>query len=303
MTNEAGKILEETSIANRAMKFRLSRGGTAKRVRDHDAEALVKSQLGDEGQIVSRELFTDTGNLVYQYQQLGNTMYAFHVKSTLPFGDDGFRLLPNTAYFSYTTQMQNYISQLDQLKAQIVAQWDSLVQADVNIRNARLISQGKPASAKVEDYPTVQQMEARLYINWFPMPVTTSNDFRFELPPEMLARVDSQIDALVQEAGKELYVRMLNPVTAFINKLNKFTGDRGQRWHDSFLENLQALSTDLPRLNVNEDPQVDAMLTQIQDIVKPYVFQPDALKEDALLRAEVKGRLEALEAQLKGYAL
>ncbi len=51
-------------IANRAMKFRLSRGGTKRRVRDKDAEALVKQTLGDEGQIVSRQLFKDKNSLI-----------------------------------------------------------------------------------------------------------------------------------------------------------------------------------------------------------------------------------------------
>lgn len=301
-TGMAAKLQEDTSIANRAMKFRLSRGGTAKRVRDKDAEALVKSTMGDEGQIVSRETFTDKGNLVYQYQAVGNEMYCYHVKSTLPFGDNGDRLLPNAAYFDYTTEMQNFISKTDHLKAQILAQWPVLVHTDMNVRNARLTAQGKPPTAKVEDYPTLQQMESRLYVNWYPEPVMTSGDFRFALPPDMLAKVDEQICALVADAGRELYVRMLKPVSAFIGKLNTFTGDKGQRWHDSFIDNLNGLSKELPKLNVNDDPVVTSLLQQIDAIVKPYAFQPDALKEDEFARSQVKAKLEALEVQLKGYA-
>lgn len=298
----AAKLQEDTSIANRAMKFRLSRGGTAKRVRDKDAEALVKSTLGDEGQIVSRELFKDKGNLVYQYQAVGNEMYCYHIKSTLPFGDDSSRLLPNAAYFDYTSEMQGYISKLDGLRSQILASWPMLVQRDMLSRDAAMQAQGRQPSSKVEDYPTLQQMESRLYVNWYPEPVMTSGDFRFALPPDMLAKVDEQINALVADAGKELYVRMLKPVSAFIGKLNSFTGDKGQRWHDSFIDNLNGLSKELPKLNVNDDPVVTSLLQQIDAIVKPYVFQPDALKEDEFARSQVKAKLEALEAQLKGYA-
>ena len=299
----ASTIMEETSIATRAMKFTLSRGGTAKRVRDRDAETLVKQQLGDEGQIVSRELFSDKTNLVYQYQEVGNQMYTFHIKSTLPFGDGGQRLLPNAAYFDYTSTMGGYISRLDNLKVQIMAQWDQLVLNDVTVRNARLTNQGKPPTAKVEDYPTMQQMDYRLYVNWYPEPVSTSGDFRFSLPPEMLQRVDQQLESLVAEAGRELYVRMLKPVSAFVEKLNKFTGDKGQRWHDSFVDNLNALSKELPHLNVNDDPQVTALLGQIDAIVKPYAFAPELLKDDEFARSQVKARLEQLEVTLKGYTL
>ena len=298
----ATTLLESTSITNRAMKFRLSRGGTHRRVRDKDAEALVKQQLGDEGQIVSRELFKDKNSLIYKYQSLANEMYGYHVKATLPFGDDSSRLLPNAAYFDYTTKMQGYISQLDQMKQQIVNHWGGMVQQDIATRNALLLGQGKPQTAKVEDYPTVQQIESRLYINWYPEPISTSNDFRFELPQDMLDRVDQQINDMLEEAGRDLYVRMLKPVSAFVEKLGKYTGDKGQRWHDSFIDNLNSLTTELPKLNVNDDPVVTQLLQQIDAIITPYKFSPDALKEDINARTQVQQKMAALEATLKGYA-
>ena len=135
----AALLQETTSIKNRAMKFRLSRGGTHRRVRDKDAEALVKKTLGDEGQIVSRELFTGK-NYLTEYQTLAGEMYSYHVKATLPFGDDGSRLLPNQAYFDYTSKMGNYISRLDNLKGLIVTNWGAMVQTDINARNSRLIN-------------------------------------------------------------------------------------------------------------------------------------------------------------------
>ena len=298
----AALLQETTSIKNRAMKFRLSRGGTHRRVRDKDAEALVKKTLGDEGQIVSRELFTGK-NYLTEYQTLAGEMYSYHVKATLPFGDDGSRLLPNQAYFDYTSKMGNYISRLDNLKGLIVTNWGAMVQTDINARNSRLINANKPASASINDYPTLQQIEARLYINWYPEPVATSNDFRFEVPDEMKKQLDDQISMMVEDAGRDLYVRMLKPVSAFVDKLAKFTGEKGQRWHDSFVDNLNALTKDLPKLNINDDPMVTSLLSQIDSIIKPYVFAPDALKEDEVARANVKSRMEQLEGMLKGYAL
>jgi len=298
----ASQLQETTSIKNRAMKFRLSRGGTHRRVRDKDAETLVKQTLGDEGQIVSRELFTGK-NYLTEYQALAGEMYSYHVKATLPFGDDGSRLLPNTAYFDYTSKMQNYISRLDSLKGMIVTNWGAMVQADINARNSRLIQANKPATASHADYPTLAQIEARLYVSWFPEPVATSNDFRFEVPDAMKKQLDDQISLMVEEAGRDLYVRMLKPVSAFVDKLSKFTGDKGQRWHDSFVDNLNALTKDLPRLNINDDPMVTSLLSQIDAIIKPYVFAPDALKDDEVARAAVKAKFAALESQLKGYAL
>lgn len=299
----ATTLLDQASISNRALKFKLHRGGTHRRIRDHAAEELVKSQLGDEGQIVSRELFKDKNSPIYKYQRVGNEMYAYHIKATLPFGDDSSRLLPNTAYFDYTSKMQGFISQLNQLKQTIVADWPNLVSNDVAERNRCLASQGKPQTASYSDYPTIAQMESRLYVTWYPEPISTSNDFRFTLPQDLKDSLDNQITDYLAEAGRELYVRMLSPVSSFVEKLNRFTGDKGQRWHDSFVDNLNALSSELAPLNVNQDPMVTQFLGQIDAIIKPYAFAPSLLKDDDVARLSIKTQLEALETQLKGYAL
>jgi hypothetical protein len=300
--NEAlNKLQDTTSIASRAMKFKLSRGGTKRRVRDKDAEALLKNQLGDEGQIVSRELFKGK-NKVSEYQGLANEMHGYHVKATLPFGDDSSRVLLNTNYFDYTTKMNNYISQLAQFRYVILASWDQLVQDDINSRNNALIAAGNAPLAKVSDYPTRHSMENRLYVTWFPEPISTVNDFRFDLPADMLEVVDKQFADMIETASRERFTRMLNPVSAFIGKLERYTGEKGQRWYDSFVENLASLPEEIAALNIKDEPMVDKFLSDIQALIAPHAANQETLKEDKHARDEMKRKLEALEAGLKGYA-
>lgn len=300
--NEAlNKLQDTTSIASRAMKFKLSRGGTKRRVRDKDAEALLKNQLGDEGQIVSRELFKGK-NKVSEYQGLANEMHGYHVKATLPFGDDSSRVLLNTNYFNYTTKMTNYISQLAQWRYTIIATWDQLVQDDITARNNALTAAGNAPLAKVSDYPTRASMENRLYVTWFPEPINTVNDFRFDLPADMLEVVDKQFADMIETASRERFTRMLNPVSAFIGKLEKYTGEKGQRWYDSFVENLASLPDEIAALNIKDEPMVDKFLSDIQALIAPHAANQETLKDDKYARDEMKKKLEALEAGLKGYA-
>jgi len=302
-TTNAAALQETASIANRAMKFRLSRGGTKRRVRDKDAEALVKQTLGDQGQIVSRELFKDKGNLVGQYQNKSNEMYAYHVKCTLPFGDDTSRVLPNTTYFPYTQQMGDFISELSILRSQILAAWDGLVLKDIASRNQELAGQGKPQSAQVSDYPSVKQMENTLYVSWFPEPISTVNDFRFQLSPEMMDVAQRQFDDMVSQCSAARFTRMLTPISAMIEKLAAYKGDKGQRWYDSFVENIATMPEEVRALNIVDDPVIDGFLQQIESAIRPYAPNPSALKEDTHAREELKKKLEALESGLKGYCI
>jgi hypothetical protein len=302
MSNEVSRLLEAANLSNRAMKFRLSRGGTARRFRDEDAEALVKSTFGDEGQIVSKELFKDKNSIVRKYQQKSNEMYAYHINATLPLGNDGGRALMNTQLFSYTGEMGNFISALKNMAYTIVTIWDAIVAKDIADRNNELACQGKPQSASVKDYPTASQMEKRLYVSWYGEPIPSSDDPRWSVPQEMRDALDKQYAEQVEIASREVFGRMLKPVSAFIEKLNTYKGEKGQKWHDSFVDNLNALSRDIPKVDFTGDPAVNGFLAQIDDIVRPYVFNPGALKEDEYARMSVKAKLEALEGNLKGYA-
>jgi hypothetical protein len=145
-------------------------------------------------------------------------------------------------------------------------------------------------------------MDSRLYVQWFPEPVSTSGDFRFAQTEEMTTRFNEAMDGALKEAGRDLYVRMLTPVTSFINKLNTYTGEKGQRFANSFLENLNGLTSELPKLNIKDDPEVTRLLGELDAIIKPYVFAPDALKDNQANREGIKAKLEQLEAQIKGYA-
>jgi hypothetical protein len=82
---------------------------------------------------------------------------------------------------------------------------------------------------------------------------------------------------------------------------DKYKGDKGQKWYDSFLDNLAALPEEIDALNIVDDPVVDAFVQQISSIVAPYAHGQDVLKEDAYAREEMKKKLLALENSLKGY--
>jgi hypothetical protein len=298
---ELKKLVEDASLASRAIIFKLSRGGTRRRVRDAAAEQLVKQQLGDEGQIVSRELFRDKTSPVHQYQALSSEMYQYHIRATLPFGRDGGGLLPNERYFDYTTAMTNFISRLDNLRDTIVANWTSIVSNDIALRNHDLAQQGKAQTASATDYPDVSEIQDKLYVNWHPSPVPTAGNFLVELPPSMQQRFEQYEKDVITACNGELIDRMLTPLNAFINKLSKYTGEKGQRWHDSFVENLASVVDALPVLNINKNPEIDAMHKQLKELVTPLAASSEALKEDKAVRDEVKARMEELARSMSGY--
>lgn len=299
------QLTEEVSIANRAMKAVFHRGvGAARRIRDEVAEEAVKKQFGDEGQIVTRKLFANKASAIYKRNQVANEMYAFHMKHTLPHGDDGSRLLPNAVYFEYVQQMGVFEQQLYALDKQILNTYDQLVKEDVAFRVAALIAQGKPAPILLEaEYPDLQQIKGYLYAEWHLEPIATANDFRYQVDPAIVERLNGRLKQMEDDLRFEFVRRLADPMKRFIEKLSVGIGEQGSIFRDSMIENLHELTQLLPKLNVNDDPRVQELIGGVESVIKPYVFAPDVLRQSPAAREVARDKMKALLEKLDGYGL
>lgn len=298
---EVDQLVEDTSIANRAMKAILHRGvGAGRRTRDAAAENLVKQQMGDEGQIVTRRLFAGKTNLIFQRNQLAGEMYAYHMKMTLPHGDDGSRLLPNSIYMEYSQAMAAFETQLRTLDLNILATYDQLVRDDIAVRNAALMAKGKTEAACEADYPSASKMHEYLYVDWHLEPISTAHDFRYEVDDAIRDRLDERLKQIEGEIHFELFERMVDPMKRFVEKLSVPIGGDGGIFRDSLVGNLNELSY-LRKLNLNADPRVNELLDGIEAVIKPYVFAPDVLREVPEARSAAKEKMAELVRKLDGY--
>jgi hypothetical protein len=301
---DAEVLVEDTSIAHRAMKAVLHRGvGAGRRTRDELAEAAVKQQFGDEGQIVTRKLFIDRASPIHQRAKLANEMYAYHMQYTLPHGDDGSRLLPNAVYMDYIQKMGDYERKLQLLDSSILMNYTGLVANDVMKRNAALMAAGKPANASITDYPTIEQMKRYLYVEWHLEPIATAGDFRYQVDETIKERLHARLAEMQQDVNTSLLLRMIEPMKRFVEKLSVPIGNEGGIFRDSLVGNLNELVEILPKLNINDDPRVGALIAEVRTIVKPYVFAPDVLRESPEARQGARDRMAELMKRLDGYGL
>ena len=298
------QLTDEVSIANRAMKAVFHRGvGAARRIRDEAAELAVKRQGGDEGQIVTRKLFANKASVIYKRNQIASEMYAFHMKHTLPHGDDGSRLLPNAMYFEYTNQMSGYERQLSALDAQILATYDQLVDEDVKYREAALIAQGKQPTVDRSEYPSKEKISGYLYAEWHLEPIATANDFRYQVDDYIVGRLDMRLKQLEDDLRLEFARRLAEPMQRFVEKLSIPIGGDGGIFRNSMIENLNELVQLLPKLNVNDDPRVKELIDGVDKVIKPYVFAPDVLRQSPAARETARDKMKALLEKLDGYGL
>lgn len=291
-----------TGIETRAMKFKLQRGAVRRSTRDKDAEKMLKDMNGDEGQLVSRKLFLGPTSPVQKYQQKSSEMYQYHTANTLPYGDDGTRLMSNSIYFEYTGRMTQFIAELEALKQTIVgdeSMYHSVVQHDITRRNAALTAQNKPPTATAADYMGYEAMRDRLYVTWFPEPVATSGDFRFEISADMKKVYDDNLARIVEDAKADVLNRVLEPMKAFVKRMSVPIGEEGAVFRDTMVTNLTDLVTHLPKLNIDDDPRISSMVAELRTITAKFT-NPDVLRSNSVARATAKKDVSELMNKLTG---
>src|SRR4051812_48829471 len=130
-------LQEKAMLANLTIRAWSAR----KRDRDVSKEVETKHQAKDAGNF--NKLLIDKDALK-PIVSLTSTLRDMHYEMTLPWGDNGDRLLPSKMYFDYTRKMRNLRDQFDSAVNDFVAQYPTFKQ---NARK-RLGSMYDP-----DDYP------------------------------------------------------------------------------------------------------------------------------------------------------
>src|ERR1700727_3653068 len=193
-------------------------------------------------------------------------------KITLPWADEGYRLLPAHFYFELTTQMREFERAFSQSIDEFLEVYPSY------------IDQVRPelnGLVREEDYPSAEKLRAKFGVKLEVLPIPSGADFRVQMSAEEQARVSREIDASVRESlmrgTEDLWKRLREVVTHMVDRLN----EPESRFHGSLVTNVLDLVDILPRLNVNGDADPNRFADQIKQHLCNYSAQ-DLKKHDLL---------------------
>lgn len=195
-----------------------------------------------------------------------------HYSVTLPWGNQGERLLPATLFMDYVQTMGQFKAEFESRAAKFAAIYPQLVQ-DARQRLGTLYN---PA-----DYPT--EVRSRFSFDTPVSPVASANDFRVNLNSEYVEAIKREIterqDAQRTEAVKHVWKR----VREVVARIEETCSKEKPRIFDSMIESASQLIQVLPALNLNNDPELDRIAYEM----KKLVVSPDVLRANPHRRADL----------------
>ena len=204
-----------------------------------------------------------------------------HYSMTMPWSDSGLRLLTTKAYFKYHETMTEIQANFDDCVNTFLQAYDwEITQAQAKLGD--LFNRN--------DYPTTESLSSKFGFRLSYMPLPEAGDFRLDINTEAQAEMKSHYETYyttqLNNAMNDIWQRAFKSLSRMSERLDYASHEDKKLFRDTLVTNVLDIVDLLSVCNITNDTQMEAMRMKLEDTLQGVT--PDALREDAFLRAETK---------------
>ena len=224
--------------------------------------------------------------------KLRNAWRVWHMDNTLPWADNGSRVIRSAAFLDYTTEYRNYKLKFEQACEAFYAVYPSLV-AEAEFKLNTLFD--------AADYPPVEAIKHKFSCRLDTYPMPNADDFRIieGISPEDAERLREEAVAGLNEqvtmAIKDLWSRLHTVVSAMQTRLEVGTDGKPLKFHDTLVTNIEDLLSKVPQLNLTDDPEITTMTDEMRVLI---ACSPTTLRDDMTVRTAVAAKAKSLAERM-----
>lgn len=230
-----------------------------------------------------------------------------HEFVTLPWSDNGYRVLPAAAYMDHTKTMRSHASEFNAAVERFVVRFEDLVKNQSRLGTL----------FKVGDYPGMrdeagslrfafpQELRKRFSFETKVLPLPDANDFRVSIGDEDRERIKRQIAESIQASlrvgTRELWQRLYKVVSHMSARMSQYnSAEEGKKpkLYDSMITNIIEVVDVLPKLNIAGDTELDRMANEIRCSL---LVNPKELRKSEIMRADTAKAAAEIAQRMAAY--
>lgn len=278
------------TLREKAITVRVRRSMYTPTKYDRAATAAAEAALGTAKTGRYTKKLLRTCKELRDCQHAFQDVYNYAVQNTLPWMDEGVRVLPNGNYIEFAAEIGRLRNVAMQKVQALATVWDTAVMADKGFLGGMW---------SLSDYPTKAEMVAKWDISIMFAPVPVSDDFRIDMDEADKQLLDNAINDVEAKATDYLLKQILEPVVAMADKLSIPIGDEGAIFRDSLVGNLQDVCKRARKLNINNDERVDEIAGEIEKALENITAQ--TLRESDYVRDTTAKRMDEISKKLNQW--
>ena len=207
-------------------------------------------------------------------QKVAGSARTYHYFNTLPWGDNGDRILPTANYFNYVSEIGKFKSDFDTLVSDFVSLYPALKE-EARMRLNTLFSES--------DYPMPGQIERKFDLRISFMPVSDGDDLRVNISQEEIERIKSEINGAISDRVTGAVTEMLSRIREAVSHVADTLEIPDKIFRDSLIGNVCSLIETIPLLNFDNDKHVN----EVVDLIRPLCVDPEQLRNNQEFRKEI----------------
>lgn len=284
------------ALTERAMVMNLSISRWQGQRLDREASQRVTEQAGANSDAARVNKHLVPKEALAPVLTAANAVRDHFITNTLPWRDNGDRLMPRQLYTKFIEQHEK-----------LTAEFNHAVDLFLNIDYPKAKAQAEFRMGSLfnpDDYPSVTELRYRFRVTLDFEPLTTANDFRVQIDQAHVDKVKAAMEDAamrrVQTAQADVWKRLLERVGRYQERLAG-TNDDGKPavFRDTLVDNLEELVEMIPGLNILDDPDIETIRQQILDKLSGHTASD--IRKNPDLREELAGDAKAIVDQMQGF--
>ena len=239
---------------------------------------------------VSKNLLGDCAEL-QAVQKFAANVRNIHYSMTLPWSDNGSRLLTTAAYFKYHEVMTDLQQEFHRLVEDFLSVYDWKIM-DAQAKLGDMFNR--------DEYPTRDSLQDKFGFRMSYVPLPDAGDFRIDIGNEAMSQIKTQYEShytsAVNAAMQDLWHKLHDNLTTLVRQLDVNEEGKGNRLYDSVFDRALDLIDMLGTCNVTGDSQMEAMRQRLEKAL--YGLNLDVIKNSPTLREDTRKDLTAAIAAL-----
>jgi len=223
-------------------------------------------------------------------QKIISSARTFHYENTLPWSDNGGRLLPSANYFGYVKAIQCFKDDFEREVINFLRVYPDLKDEAKQRLNGMFLE---------EDYPDVYTLESKFNIRSIILPVPEADDFRVNLTADEVDSIkeslEEQVKKSTESAMDDLWKRLFKVVEHMSERLSY----PDNKFKNSLVENITALCDLLPKLNITNDPKLAEAVVEIK--AKLTANDSQTLRDNDVVRSKTAIESQKILNKMRPY--
>lgn len=226
-----------------------------------------------------------------EISRLASSIRLFFYENTLPWASDGARIIKSTAYMDFTKAFRKRKAEFDHAVTEFIREYPAL-------RDQARSKLGE--LFRETEYPTAARLENAFSCDVSFMPVPSVDDFRVEILDSEKDEFLKRMAEVETNAMRECWTRLHDVVSRAASTLASQRSDgKPAIFRDSLIENIQELCGLLPKLNVTDDPALEAMRVEVERIAAG--ISPDDCRKSVDARTEAARKLDDITSKMSVF--